>query len=196
MIATRHERIGPAAGQEASRATRDPGPRVAQLGLAGVLILFAYEWFLSGLDKVLSADFRTNLGTVLQQALRHNQNRWYVDALRRFVLPHAAAVAIVVEIGELLVAVGFIAGAILWLTGHRMPGRWAQALHLATIVALLGSTLMTANYYFMAGNTWPWLKPGDPFDEGLGIDGLLTLIALALLAVHLAAWRMRRSLAR
>lgn len=59
------------------------------------------------------------------------------------------------------------------------------------IGALLGSVLMTANYYLLAGNTWPGLNAANPFNEGLSIDGLLTLIALALLAVHFSVWRTR-----
>lgn len=40
---------------------------------------------------------------------------------------------------------------------------------------------------------WPWLNTADPFVEGLDIDGLLTLIALALPAVQLIAGRSRRN---
>jgi hypothetical protein len=58
--------------------------------------------------------------------------------------------------------------------------------NLGVLGALLGSALMTANYYVMAGETLPGLDPGNPFNEGLSIDGLLTLIALGLLLVHAA----------
>ena len=46
---------------------------------------------------------------------------------------------------------------------------------------------MTTNYHLLAGNTLPWLDPGAPFDEGLSVDGLLTLIALVLIPVQIAA---------
>jgi len=45
---------------------------------------------------------------------------------------------------------------------------------------------MTANYYLMAGETLPGLNPGNPFNEGLSIDGMLTLVAVGLLVVHVA----------
>jgi hypothetical protein len=51
-------------------------------------------------------------------------------------------------------------------------------------VALLGGALLTANYYLMGGNTVPGLDPGKAFQEGIDIDGLATLLALALVAAH------------
>jgi hypothetical protein len=36
----------------------------------------------------------------------------------------------------------------------------------------------------MAGNTLPGVDPSSPFGEGLGLDGLLTLIALGLVVIH------------
>ncbi len=59
------------------------------------------------------------------------------------------------------------------------------------VVALLGGAFMTGNYYLLAGKTLPWLDPGDPFDEGLSMDGLLTLIALALIPAQIAPMRAR-----
>lgn len=176
----------------AATATTATGISFAHWGLAGVLLLFAYEWLLSGLDKVLSASFRSGLAANLRSATGDNPNHWYARIIRSEVLPHAMAFATLVETGELLVAAGLVAGAFLWLTEHRLPARWAIPFHLAVIGALLGSALMTANYYLMAGNTWPWLNTADPFNEGLSIDGLLTLIALALLMVQINAWRSRR----
>jgi hypothetical protein len=65
--------------------------------------------------------------------------------------------------------------------------RW---LGLVVLGSLIGSAFMTANYYLLAGNTWPWLDPANPFNEGLSIDGLMTLIALALIPIQIAAMRI------
>lgn len=150
MIATRNERTHAPVAAQAAPTSGSTGAPLAHWGLAGILLLFAYEWLLSGLNKLLSADFRHGLAANLRQAAHDNPNRWYAHAIGRFVLPHAAAFAVIVEFGELLVAAGLVAGAILWLTGHRLPGGWAAALHLAVIGALIGSVLMTANYYLLA----------------------------------------------
>jgi hypothetical protein len=57
------------------------------------------------------------------------------------------------------------------------------------IGALLASALMTTNFYLMAGNTLPGLDPANAFNEGLSIDGLLTMIAVGLIAAHVSSLR-------
>jgi hypothetical protein len=104
--------------------------------------------------------------------------------LNHGVISHASAFAFVVEWGEILVALGLVLGAALWIGGDHLSLLWARRLHLVVIGSLLGGAFMTANYYFMDGNRLPWLNSGAPFDEGLSIDGLLTLVALALVAVE------------
>jgi thiosulfate dehydrogenase [quinone] large subunit len=153
------------------------------------MLLLGYEWLLSGLNKLLSPDFASNLSANLQQSFTGNPNGWYVSLLTRLVIPHAGLFAALVEGGEVLVALGLAAGAGWWLRGTRLRPVWARSLHLGGALALAGGALMTANYWLLAGNTLPWLKTDAPFGEGLDIDGLLTLVALALLVVHLLASR-------
>lgn len=166
-------------------------PHVAALGLALVEALIGYDWLLSALNKLLSPTFRSGLAQQLTMAMRGNPNAWWVALMQRLVLPHAQLFAVLVEVGELLVALGFFAGAALWASGHgpALSRPWARWLNAGALLALVGGALMTANYYVMAGATLPWLDPGNPFNEGLSIDGLLTLIALGLLAIHLAPLR-------
>lgn len=162
--------------------------RLARWSMAIVFLLFAYEWLISGLDKVLSPEYRSGLAANLQDAMKGNPNHWYVNWLNQTIIPHARTVATIVEVGELLVALGFILGAFLWLRGARLPLGWRRLLHVIVLATLLASAFMAANYYFLMGERLPWLKTGDPFDEGLSIDGLLALIALALFVLHLVVW--------
>jgi thiosulfate dehydrogenase (quinone) large subunit len=163
--------------------------RAARWGLAAILLLLGYEWLVSGLDKLLSAEYRSGLAGELRDTMADNPNHWYVRFLTDVAIPHARAFAALVEWSEVLVALGLFLGAALWIGGDRIGRLWRQRLRLAVVGALLGSALMTTNYYFMAGNRLPWLKTGAPFDEGIDIDGLMTLVALALCAVHLFAFR-------
>jgi thiosulfate dehydrogenase [quinone] large subunit len=164
----------------------------AALGLAVVEAVIGYEWLLSALNKMLSPDFASGLAQQLVIAMRGNPNSWWVALSKNLVLPHTQLFAVLVEVGELLVGLGFFAGALLWASGRFPVARWARYLNLAVLAALVGGTLMTANYYVMSGETWPLLNPGDPFDEGLSIDGLLTLITVGLFAVHaVPLWRRR-----
>lgn len=174
-------------GRRSSMATHRQG-KLARWSMAIIFLLFAYEWLVSGLDKVLSSDFRPGLAGSLRDAMKDNPNHWYVSWLNQNIIPHAQTVAILVEVGELLVALGFILGAFLWWRGARLSLGWRRLLHVVVLVTLLASAFMTANYYFLMGKGAPGLNTGDPFDEGLSIDGLLTLIALALFVLHILVW--------
>jgi thiosulfate dehydrogenase [quinone] large subunit len=161
--------------------------------VAVVEAVIGYEWLLSALDKILSPTFRSGLAKQVVMNMQGNPNSWWVALTRRLVLPHAQLFALLVEVGEMLVALGLFAGALLWVSGQFPRGRWAHRLNLGVIGALLGGALMTANYYVMAGNTLPGLNPGAPFDEGLSLDGVLTLIAVGLLAIHVIPLWARRA---
>jgi hypothetical protein len=162
------------------------------VGLALLEAIMGYVWLLSALDKLLSPTFRSGLGHQLQVSMQGNPNAWYVAFIDHWAIPHAQLCAVLVEGGELLVALGLFAGAALWLSGRRPVVGWPQRLNAGVIAALAGGAVMTANYYLMAGNTLPGLNPSAPFTEGLSIDGLLTLVALALLIVHGASMRGSR----
>lgn len=176
-------------------------PRISGLhpgrwGLALVEAVLGYLWLVSALNKLLSAQFRPGLAHTLQGQFKDNPNQWWVALVKALVLPHAQVWAALVQIGELLVALGYFAGAVLWLSGWFPRERWARRLNWAVVLALLGGAALTANYYLMAGNTVPWLEPSMPYKEGLSIDGVATLLALALVVVHLLALRAHRLVAQ
>jgi thiosulfate dehydrogenase [quinone] large subunit len=148
-----------------------------------------YEWLLSGLNKVLSADFSSGLAHQLQTNLQGNPNRWYASLTNSLVMPHARLFAALAQVGELLVAAGFVAGAALWVGGRLAASRWARLLHLGVVVALVGGILLSANYAVMSGDTLPGINAANPFNEGLSIDSLLTIIGLGLVVVHVLALR-------
>jgi thiosulfate dehydrogenase (quinone) large subunit len=163
--------------------------RPAAWGLAMVEAVIGYEWLLSGLDKVLSARYLPGLADALRTSMQENRNSWWVAFIQRQLFPHAQVWAFLVEIGELLVALGFFAGTLLWVCGRFPAARWTRWLNAGVLLVLCGGVLMTANYYLMAGHGLPGLNPANPFDEGLSLDGVLTAIGLGLLLIHLLAWR-------
>lgn len=187
-------------GAIASARTQGDAPAIqvsaavapAAAGLAVVEAAIGYEWLLSGLNKLLSADFAPGLAHQLLGSLQGNPNGWYTSLTTALVLPHARLFAALVQVGELMVGLGLFAGAALWASGRFPVARWARLLNLGVIAALVGGILMSANYAVMSGETLPGLNPGNPFNEGLSIDSLLTMIGLGLLVVHLvASWRHR-----
>lgn len=176
---------------QSAAATDMAHHRVPAWGLALVEAVIGYTWLLSGLNKILDPGFGTGLAQQVVAATRGNPNTWWVALMQRLVLPHTALFAGLVEVGEVLVALGFFAGAALWASGQFPVRRWARLLNLGVLGALAGGALMTANYYVMSGATLPWLDPSNAFNEGLSIDGLLTLVAAGLVVIHLLPLQTR-----
>lgn len=168
----------------------------AAWGLALAEVAIGYEWLLSGLNKVLSADFSSGLAQNLQSSLKGNPNSWYVSLADTLMLPHAQICAVLAEGGELLVGLGMFAGAALWVSGRLAASRWARTLNLGVIVAVLGGILMSLNYALMGGDTLPWINAGNAFNEGISIDSLLTIIGLGLVVAHAVAARRAEAAAR
>ena len=108
-----------------ARPAADPD-RVAAWGLAAVYLIFAYEWLVSGLDKLTAAGFPAGLAATLGDAAADDPHRWYARFLTGTVVPHVVAVARLVEGGELLVGLGLLAGAGRWLAGDRLPLAWRR----------------------------------------------------------------------
>jgi len=163
------------------------GSRAARWGIALIELAIGYEWIISALNKMTSRGFSTGLGAELKKNLGDNPNRWYSDFLKTTIIPHARIYALLVEMSELLIGLGFVVGAALWLSTRLAGWSWARAIHWVVILALAGGAGLTANYYIQGGDTLPGLNPGNPYSEGLTIDGLLTLVAVALIVAHVLA---------
>jgi uncharacterized membrane protein YphA (DoxX/SURF4 family) len=163
------------------------GSSAARLGIGLIELAIGYEWIISALNKMTSSDFSSGLASELKKSLSGNPNRWYSDFLKSTIIPHARIYAVLVELSELLVGLGFVVGAVLWLSTRLAGWSWARVVHWVVILALAGGAMLTANYYIQGGDTLPGLNPGNPYSEGLTIDGLLTLVALALVVAHVIA---------
>jgi hypothetical protein len=59
----------------------------------------------------------------------------------------------------------------------------------AACLALAGAILLPLNFFFMSGDPLPWINPANAFNEGVSIDMLVPLLALALLVANLRAVR-------
>lgn len=164
-----------------------PAPRTAAVDLATVYLLVAAEWLISGLDKLVRADFAARLGRHLQITLADNPNRWYAHLLRRLVLPHASAVAVLVEWAELAVGVGLVLGAVRYLAGAHLRPQLGRLCDVALIGALVGSALLALTYWFLAGYLLPGVDAANAFEAGLSLAGLLALGSLALFVLQVRA---------
>jgi hypothetical protein len=125
---------------------------------------------------------------LLQMALPGNPHGWWTLFIEHAVLPAAPQWARLIEVGELGVALGCLGGALLWASGQFPQALWARWLNIGVLCALAAGVLMTLNYAWMNGTTFPWIQPSDPFDEGLSLDSLMTGIGISLFLLHLFTW--------
>jgi thiosulfate dehydrogenase [quinone] large subunit len=157
------------------------------LGLCLVQLVLAYEWLVSGINKLLNPNFTVQLASTLRQNMNGNPYSWYVSFLRQIVLPHATLFGVLTELGELAIGITLVVSTVLWW--RRPHGRLTLYVGGAACLALAGAVLLPLNFFFMSGSPLPWINPANAFNEGMTIDMLVPLLSVALLVANLRAVR-------
>src|SRR6266496_2143153 len=167
----------------------------SRLPLAGLLVVQAfigYEWFMSGLTKLVDGGFPSGLAKELRGDAAGDAH-WYASFLRGSVIPNATAFGYLIEIGELLVGIGLVAAAAVWLfRWERLPDSGRVAVLAVTALAALGGIAMAINFHLAAGAPHPWLIPKSGFDESVDLDSLLPMLQLVLIGVSAGFLRALR----
>jgi thiosulfate dehydrogenase (quinone) large subunit len=159
--------------------------RLAFLGLMAIQILIGYEWLMSGLTKIVRGGFPSGLADELAEK-SEGAAGWYKSFLDGTVIPNAKLFGVSIEVGELIIGVGLIAAAAVWLARREVLGERGRMTVLGvTFLAALGAIFMNLNFHLANGSAHPWLIPRDGFDEGVDLDSLLPLLQ-AVLAVYSA----------
>jgi uncharacterized membrane protein YphA (DoxX/SURF4 family) len=160
----------------------------AVVALLLVQAVIGYEWFVSGLTKIVHGDFPGGLAAELRD-MSKAAPAWYRNILDSAVIPHAVVFGYLIEVGEVLV------GIVLILALLRLPTRIERHVPLATAAALVAGILLAANFALANGSTFGLRLAQDSFDEGIDLDSLLVGLQLALLVFALARARsVRRQL--
>lgn len=179
--------------KSAPRATTTAVSRLPLVGLLLVQLLVGYEWFMSGLTKIVRGGFPSGLAKELTEK-SEEAHGWYKNFLEGSIIPNASAFGYLIEIGELLVGLGLIGAALVWLMRwERLPHGGRIAVLATTILASLGGTSMAVNFHLASGAAHPWLIPQSGFDEGVDLDSILPAIQLVLIGVSLGVWRSLRN---
>ena len=172
--------------------------RLPLIGLLAIQLIIGYEWFMSGLTKLVRGGFPSGLADELTEK-SEGIGGWYRDLLDDVVIPNASGFGYLIELSELAVGVALIVAATIWLFAwERLGAGGRTAVLAATVLAALGGVLMNAAFHLANGSAHPWLIPGDGFDEGVDLDSLLPAIQLVLAAVAAGTWlalRRERTLA-
>lgn len=118
-----------------------------------VQLLLAYEWLLSGWEKIHGGQFAAGIGKTLTRFEGGNPHTWYVDSVLRFAQAHPSVFAVLVQWGELFVGIGLVvAMAAYLLSTQAYAKKMARVLAMS---ALIGGVFMSLNFYFAAGWTSP-----------------------------------------
>ena len=164
------------------------------IGFLVMEIIIGYEWFISGYTKVARGDFARGLAEELAEKTAGAYG-WYASILNSFVIPNGTAFGYMIEIGEILIGLIFIAGPLLWLFAWgRVSNRVRWAIFALTALAAIGGIFMAINFHLANGYIHPWLVPQDSFEEGVDFDSLLAVLNLVIAAVNvglLGALRLR-----
>jgi thiosulfate dehydrogenase [quinone] large subunit len=153
-------------------------------------LVLAYEWLLSGIDKVADPNFAAELPANLRGSTLVNPYTWYSSILKAAVLPHTSLLAPAVELVELAIGAALIVSGALWL--WRPRARTTLYVAYLACAALAGGILLAVNYSFQQGVPLPWINSAQAFSPGMGIDMLIALLSIPLLGANLWAIRQRR----
>ncbi|OGL74463.1 hypothetical protein A3E39_01690 [Candidatus Uhrbacteria bacterium RIFCSPHIGHO2_12_FULL_60_25] len=124
--------------------------------LLTVQLVFAYEWWSSGWEKVTNPLFADGLPKTFAAFASNNPFPWVKNFLTTIATPNAATFALLVTWGALAAGIALFAAAALYAySKNAKMKRWMVALSLA---ALIGGMLLNATYFFSAGWTGPGTK--------------------------------------
>ena len=153
-----------------------------------IQVVLGYEWLVSGLTKLVRADFPAGLAARLGEMSKDSPS-WCRGFVTSVVLPHAAAFGYVIEITELLAGCALvgIALGLLARPALELPRSGIVAAVLASAAALV----MVVNFELANGAGFGLSLGKGTFDEGVDLDTLMTGLQLALLLFWGAALRRR-----
>lgn len=164
-------------------------PGLGMVGLLVVQIIIGYEWFISGLVKIVRGDLPSGLAEALLKK-SPSAATWYGSFLNRAVIPNAVIFGYVVEISELLAGVVLIVGPLVWILGwDRLSDRMRKAVLIAIAAAAIGGAFLAINLHLANGASHPWLLPDTSFDEGIDLDSVLPAIQLLIATVAIVFLR-------
>ena len=177
----------------AASTTLREKPALAMKGFLVVTFVIGYEWFISGLVKVVRGGFPSGLAEELLRKAPAMAG-WYGRFITSAVIPNGVFAGYAIEIAELLAGVALIVGPVVWLVAwDRVPDRVRSLLLLAMAVAAIGGVFLALNLHMANAGSHPWLLPLDPNDEGIDLDSVLPALQLVIATVTIIVFRRLRT---
>ncbi len=189
MLSEGHSELVPEAASDPMRS--EPGP--GMIGLLLVAMIVGYEWFISGLVKVVRGGFPAGLAEELTKKAP-DATTWYGLFLESAVIPNASILGYLIEFSEIVAGVILIVGPLVWIFGWiRVSDRSRAMVLLAIAVASIGGAFLALNLHLANAASHPWLFPGDSFDEGIDLDSVLPAIQIVIATVSIVLLRRLRA---
>ncbi len=164
--------------------------RAARYLLASIQLIIGWEWFTSGMIKVLSGAFPQSLMATLNSGMQNNPNSWYITFIQKIVVPHSVSFGYMIEWTEVMVGLALLAGSLILTGKPRMRGDARHGLVVAVSVAVIllsaVGAFFTVNFHFWMGHG---IIPGigaAPTDEAIDLDALIPPFALVIIIANLA----------
>jgi|GEM_PF-1173911 len=163
--------------------------RDARWVAAALQAVIAWEWLVSGVNKLLAGNFPQGLADTLNEGIQNNPNGWYVSILQGVVLPHSVAFGYLIEATELFIGIALFIGVVVLIGPVRRRGMPQYRLAVgevaaAMLAALLCAFLCVNFHFFMGDGIFPWFDPANAFDEGITLDTLMPPVAVLLFLVN------------
>lgn len=161
-------------------------PSLPMLGFFVFQMVLGFEWFWSGLAKIIMpggfpAALPEELGEIAQ-----NAPAWYANFLTSIVISNAAVFGYVIEISELLIGAAFLFGPLIWFFAwERMPNFVRTTLFPLTAIAAFGGFFMAVNFHIAMGYGHPWILPTSGLDESVDFDSMIAAMQIVILMVNI-----------
>lgn len=158
-------------------------------GLVVIQLVLGYEWFISGLSKLVRGGFTSGLAEELTEK-SEGMYGWYWSFLDWLVIPRAEAWGYLIMWGELLIAIVLVGAALAWLlAADRLSPSMRIGLLGASALAAFAGLVLNLVFHLANGSSHPWLLANDPFDEGVDLDMLMVLLEIPLIVISVALIR-------
>ena len=140
-----------------------------------IFIVLAYEWIISGIDKLLSGTFISRLHDQFVQAIPDIKYPFYARILNQ-LLPYSTYLAWMILIASFFVGLSFVLLAFV-ISNNQLS---APMLSLGIAAGIL-SAFMSLNFFFFQSGTY-FIHAADPFDEGISLDFIMFLLQISIAA--------------
>lgn len=176
-----------------SEPTFDRGARPLLVGLLLIQAFLGYEWFMSGVAKVLGGDFASGLGDTLTEQTK-DLTGGYKSFLDGVVIPNGQLFGNLVMLGELALGIVLIGTALVWLTRwSRLSFNGRQLVLGLIVLSGVVAIFMNINFHLASGSNHPWLIAADPNGEGVDLDSLMPIVQFIISAVAFTFLRRLRA---